>query len=129
MTGLALFAMLLLFAGPLISQSQALYAALSDRQAMAEHCHDMPATRSSEASAAHNASSSDQDCCDGHWLERCGYCSLLHYSPPLAVAVLSVPQAPATESPFVVAGIAVTHSPIFPGSRSRAPPQCFLSVD
>ena len=105
---LALLAMLLLCLGPLLSQW---LLPAQDEAGCGEHA----------ASPAPNGSS-------GHGQEalwaKCGYCTLLFSSPALAGPALQ-PGAPALfASLHLVPGGAqrVPASPVFPGSRSRAPP-------
>lgn len=104
----ALLAMLLLCVGPLLSQ-WLLPAPVEPG------CSEHPASHASAAPADH-----------GHealWA-KCGYCTLLFSSPALTGPAL-LPSAPATFAAlYRMAGGAqrVPASPVFPGSRSRAPP-------
>ncbi|MDH1575764.1 DUF2946 domain-containing protein [Pseudomonas sp. GD03746] len=115
---LSLFAMWMIFIGPLISQSMPMdhHAGMSMPMGMAlssEHSH---------ASDSHHGHGDDGQL-HVMW-EKCGYCSLLFNCPAL----------PQTFSPLV-AGHALPVTPIpaatlqgharqaiFPGARSRAPP-------
>ena len=103
----ALLAMLLLCVGPLLSQWL------------------LPAQ--AEPGCSEHVASPAPSSSDGHealWA-KCGYCTLLLGSPALSGAAL-LPSAPAIFAPLpLVAGGAqrVPASPVFPGSRSRAPPR------
>ncbi|MBV6826144.1 DUF2946 domain-containing protein [Pseudomonas sp. PD9R] len=125
---ISLFAMLMIFIGPLISQSMPMNsrAAMSanmsmsmsmdmsmdmsamehadDAQASAEHC---------PPKAAHHAI----------W-ERCGYCSLLFNCPALtggvSFAAFDTPLANTFTTPSPRLGHA--RQTFFPGARTRAPP-------
>ena len=103
----ALLAMLLLCVGPLLSQW------LLPTQA--------------EPGCSEHAASPAPSSSDGHealWA-KCGYCTLLLGSPALSGAAL-LPGGPAIFAPLhLVSGGAqrVPASPVFPGSRSRAPPR------
>lgn len=108
----ALLAMLLLCVGPLLSQwlvpaQPAWLAELS--------CSEHPASRSAGAGDSHGH--------DPLWA-KCGYCTLLFSSPALtSPAPLLLGPAPYATSFILVGGAQhAPASPIFPGSRSRAPP-------
>jgi hypothetical protein len=100
--------MLLLCVGPLLSQW------LLPAQAPAG-CSEHAASQAPSTSSEH-----------GHealWA-KCGYCTLLFSSPALAGPAL-LPGAPALFAPLYLApggAQRVPASPVFPGSRSRAPP-------
>ena len=108
----ALLAMLLLCVGPLLSQwlvpaQPAWLAELS--------CSEHP--------ASHSAAAGDSHAHDPLWA-KCGYCSLLFSSPALASpAPLLLGPAPFATALLPAGGSQhAPASPIFPGSRSRAPP-------
>ena len=116
---LSLFAMLMIFAGPLISQGVSI--AHGQRQPMnmaGMACDDMPGM----SMASHQPPASNNH----HLLiwEKCGYCSLLFQHPPLHESnLLSVIPG------FIPAIYLSSHispqqpaPPVFPGARSRAPP-------
>jgi hypothetical protein len=104
----ALLAMLLLCVGPLLSQW------LLPAQAEPD-C--------SEHAASHSAAAGDSHGHDPLWA-KCGYCSLLFSSPALASpAPLLLGPAPFATALLPAGGSQhAPASPIFPGSRSRAPP-------
>ncbi|HBN8130923.1 TPA: DUF2946 domain-containing protein [Pseudomonas aeruginosa] len=136
---LALFAMLMIFVGPLISQSMPMdhpmpmgvgmghegmshenmdhgdmaHAGCSDAQRSVVHA-GMPGMGGEEGNRLAS---------DVLW-EKCGYCSLLFHSPPLTedacLALFSVPFATAPAVAFL--NEAFVASPVFPGARTRAPP-------
>jgi hypothetical protein len=105
---LAWLAMLLLCLGPLLSQW------LLPAQAEPD-CHEQLASHASAAPAGHGR--------EAPWA-KCGYCTLLFSSPALAGPAL-LPGAPALFAPPYLVSCGSQHapaSPVFPGSRSRAPP-------
>ncbi|AAO56343.1 conserved protein of unknown function [Pseudomonas syringae pv. tomato str. DC3000] len=116
---LSLFAMLMIFVGPLISQGISLVHGKSQSMSMAGmECHDMPGM----SQMSHHGSA------DRHhdlivW-EKCGYCSLLFQNPALiesnlAGFRLTVPPLQYLPARFITRQ---TAPPVFPGARSRAPP-------
>lgn len=116
---LSLFAMLMIFAGPLISQGISLAHGKSQSMSIAGmECHDMPGM----SQVTHNGSA------DKHhdlivW-EKCGYCSLLFQHPALTESNLAgfrltVPALQHLPARFITQQAA---APVFPGARSRAPP-------
>jgi len=88
---LSLFAMLMIFAGPLISQGVSLAHGQSQKMGMAGmECHDMPGM----SQMTHHGSA------DKHhdlivW-EKCGYCSLLFQHPALIESNLPGLASPMT---------------------------------
>lgn len=123
---LSLFAMLMIFVGPLISQGISLAHGKSQPvQMMAGmECHDMPGMSQMSLHAAAEKK---------HALivwEKCGYCSLLFQHPALAesnlpVLRLNVPSPHYRSNHFTTQ---LTTAPVFPGARSRAPPAWPLNV-
>lgn len=111
--------MLMIFAGPLISQGISLVHGQKPSMNMAGMaCDEMPGM----SMASHHALTTKRH----HLLiwEKCGYCSLLFQHPPLVESRLlitpsGVPQATLLSIHFVPEQSA---PPIFPGARSRAPP-------
>ena len=111
--------MLMIFAGPLISQGISLAHGKSQSMSMAGmECHDM--TGMSQMSHHGYA--------DKHHAlivsEKCGYCSLLFQHPALTESNLSgfrllVPPLQHLSAHFITQQ---TAPPVFPGARSRAPP-------
>ena len=149
-TWLALFAMLMIYVGPLVSQSLPMdhpmpmdHVMPMEHGASAAH-HD--GMQHGAGMAAHDMAGMDEMACsDGHraadqhaappphdgkpvtadaFMEKCGYCSLLIHSPPLTPPpVLLDHGQPAVGTPAVqFTSSAIPASPVFPGARSRAPP-------
>lgn len=117
---LSLFAMLMIFIGPLISQSMPMDQRMSssmtmtmDMSAGAHGEHEAPAVEHCPPQSEHHAL----------W-EKCGYCSLLFNCPALpggqTFAAFDTPPASTYTSPSPRLGHA--RQPFFPGARTRAPP-------
>lgn len=149
-TWLALFAMLMIYVGPLVSQSLPMdHPMPMDHVMPMEHGastahHD--GMQHGAGMAAHDVAGMDEMACsDGHrasgqhaapaphdgkpltadaFMEKCGYCSLLIHSPPLTPPpVLLDHSLPAVGTPAVqFTSSTIPASPVFPGARSRAPP-------
>ncbi|WP_425318660.1 DUF2946 domain-containing protein [Pseudomonas nitroreducens] len=138
-TWLALFAMLMIYVGPLVSQSMPM-----DHAMPMDHVMPMEHGKAMDHSAA-IAAMNEMACSDGHrataqhaapashgeqpltadaFMEKCGYCSLLIHSPPLTPPpVLLDHSLPAVGAPGVqFVSSRIPASPVFPGARSRAPP-------
>lgn len=117
--------MLVIFAGPLISQGISLAHGQSQQMSMeGMECHDM----SGMSQITHHGSA------DKHhdlivW-EKCGYCSLLFQHPALTESnLLSFRLNDAPLSHLATRSITQqTAPPVFPGSQSRAPPIQPLNV-
>ena len=120
---ISLFAMLMIFIGPLISQSMPM-----DSRAMSM---SMPAGMSMDMTAmehANHGKSSAEHCppAPGHHVlwEKCGYCSLLFNCPALTGGVsfanFVIPPVNTFTTPSARQGHA--RPTFFPGARTRAPP-------
>ena len=119
---ISLFAMLMIFIGPLISQSMPM-----DSRAMSM---SMPAGMSMAAMehADHGTQTSSEHCPPApgqHVLwEKCGYCSLLFNCPALTGGVsfanFVIPPVNTFTTPSPRLGHA--RQTFFPGARTRAPP-------
>ncbi len=118
---IALFAMLMIFIGPLISQSMPMDQHASTSMDMSM---DMPGMDHS----AHDAKPSAEHCPPQSphpvlW-EKCGYCSLLFNCPALTGAgdfvAFNIPPLNTFTPPSPRLGHA--RQPYFPGARTRAPP-------
>lgn len=120
---ISLFAMLMIFIGPLVSQSMP----MDSRAAMA-----MAMSMSMGMSAtdhAEHAAQSDAEHCPPHaehhalW-EKCGYCSLLFNCPALtggaSFSGFDAPHITTFTTPSPRLGHA--RQTFFPGARTRAPP-------
>jgi hypothetical protein len=121
---ISLFAMLMIFIGPLISQSMPM-----DSRAMSMN---MPTGMSMDMSAMehadHGTQATTEHCppAPGHHVlwEKCGYCSLLFNCPALTGGVsfanFVIPPVNTFATPFPRLGHA--RPTFFPGARTRAPP-------
>ncbi|MDR8366917.1 DUF2946 domain-containing protein [Pseudomonas sp. JL3] len=115
---ISLFAMLMIFIGPLISQSMP----MDQRASMSM---DMPMDMSAMAHGAQPAAEHCPPKADHHALwEKCGYCSLLFNCPALtggaSFAAFDAPPATTFTTPATRLGHA--RQTFFPGARTRAPP-------
>ncbi|MFZ4963073.1 MULTISPECIES: DUF2946 domain-containing protein [Pseudomonas] len=119
---LSLLAMLLVFAGPLIGQGAG--QAHGPQADLSDICGDLP---EGYVAGADLASQRSTDPAPHHiqlW-EKCGYCSLLFQHPALADshAALGYLGIRPISFPALTFTAQQAAAPIFPGSRSRAPPQ------
>lgn len=144
-TWLALFAMLMIYVGPLVSQSMPMDHAMPMSMPM-EHGASMDHGKASVHEMSHGMAGMDEMACSdaqraaGHhaatvshgeqpltadaFMEKCGYCSLLIHSPPLTPPpVLLDHGLPSVGAPVAQSfSSRIPASPVFPGARSRAPP-------
>ena len=118
---ISLFAMLMIFIGPLVSQSMPMDQRMSMPVSVSmdmEMSMDMPVH---EAPAAEHCAPQSEH--HALW-EKCGYCSLLFNCPALpgghAFAVFDTPPSHTYTSPSPRLGHA--RLAFFPGARTRAPP-------
>ncbi|WP_370623256.1 DUF2946 domain-containing protein [Pseudomonas extremaustralis] len=108
---ISLFAMLMIFIGPLISQAMPMdhHAGMSMDM---PSCHGEPQPKKSP---------------DEHHVlwEKCGYCSLLFSCPALPGSVSCVPLGAPPPANALTPAPRLGHArqSIFPGARSRAPPR------
>ncbi len=121
---ISLFAMLMIFIGPLISQSMPM-----DSRAPMSMSMTMSMDMSMDMSAMeHGAQVAAEHCppkTDHHALwEKCGYCSLLFNCPALtggqSFVAFDSPQTTTFTNPATRLGHA--RQTFFPGARTRAPP-------
>ena len=114
---LSLFAMLMIFIGPLISQAMPM-----------DHHASMPMPMDMRMAAHSEHAEPQQPPEDHHALwEKCGSCTLLFSCPALPGSVdLNLFDAPAPKR-YLASNPRLGHArqPVFPGSRSRAPPAFF----
>ena len=118
---ISLFAMLMIFIGPLVSQSMPMDQRMSMSMPM-----DMDMSMSMEM-AVHEAPAAEHCPPQGEhhalW-EKCGYCSLLFNCPALpgghTFAAFDTPHTNTFTSPSPRLGHA--RPALFPGARTRAPP-------
>lgn len=122
---ISLFAMLMIFIGPLISQSMPMpmdqragmpmsLSMSMDMPAMEHDRHDaQPATEHAASKADHHAL----------W-EKCGYCSLLFNCPALTGSPSFFTDGASPAGSFSTPATRLGHArqAVFPGARSRAPP-------
>ncbi|HGM9022753.1 TPA: DUF2946 domain-containing protein [Pseudomonas aeruginosa] len=131
---LALFAMLMIFVGPLISQSMPMDHPMPMGVGMVHEgmphenmahggCSDAQRSVVHAGMPGMGGEDGNRLASDVLW-EKCGYCSLLFHSPPLtedaSLGLFSVPFAAAPAVAFL--NEAFVASPVFPGARTRAPP-------
>lgn len=111
---LSLFAMLMIFIGPLVSQSMPMdHRAAMPGMDMAMDCH----------TDSHASSQTDTQALHVVW-EKCGYCSLFFHCPalPQTLSPLNTEAAPGNTRLVVQPRQGHARQAIFPGARSRAPP-------
>ncbi|MGC3894331.1 DUF2946 domain-containing protein [Pseudomonas urmiensis] len=120
---LSLFAMWMIFIGPLVSQSMPMdhHAGMTmpmDMSMSAGHSH---------ADAGHPGHGSNGEL-HALW-EKCGYCSLLFNCPalPQTFSPLNASSTPPAPPLHALTRQGHAGQAVFPGARSRAPP--FLSID
>ncbi|MGS7250447.1 DUF2946 domain-containing protein [Pseudomonas anuradhapurensis] len=115
---LSLFAMWMIFIGPLISQSMPM-----DHPAGMSMPMDMPmAAGHQHAGDTHHGQAGDGQL-HVMW-EKCGYCSLLFNCPalPQALSPLCADSVVATTQLLAPTRQGHARQAVFPGARSRAPP-------
>ncbi|VVP42659.1 DUF2946 domain-containing protein [Pseudomonas fluorescens] len=122
---ISLFAMLMIFIGPLISQSMPMGQSTPMSMSMSM---DMSMDMSAMDHADHGAQPTAEHCppASGHhaiW-EKCGYCSLLFNCPALtgggSFVAFNIPPV----NTFTIPSPRLGHArqTFFPGARTRAPP-------
>lgn len=124
---ISLFAMLMIFIGPLISQSMPMDRPMPSSMPMTMDMGMMDMDMSAGAHAGHDAPAAEhcapQSPHHALW-EKCGYCSLLFNCPALpggqSFAVFDTPAANTYTSLSPRLGHA--RPSFFPGARPRAPP-------
>jgi uncharacterized protein involved in copper resistance len=121
---ISLFAMLMIFIGPLISQSMPM-----DQRASMSMSMSMSMDMSMDMSAMeHGAQPAAEHCppkADHHALwEKCGYCSLLFNCPALTGGQSFVAFDSPQTATFSTLATRLGHArqTFFPGARTRAPP-------
>ena len=122
---ISLFAMLMIFIGPLISQSMPMDQRASMSRTMSM---DMNMDMSAMDHADHDAQPAAEHCppkTSHHALwEKCGYCSLLFNCPALTGGQSFVAFDTPTATTFTTPSPRLGHArqTFFPGARTRAPP-------
>ncbi|WP_419712237.1 DUF2946 domain-containing protein [Pseudomonas sp. NFX224] len=129
---ISLFAMLMIFIGPLISQSMPMDSRAMSMSMPVGMNMDMPMDASMDMSAMEHADHGAQPTAEhcppaaGHhaiW-EKCGYCSLLFNCPALtsggSFVAFNIPPV----NTFTIPSPRLGHArqTFFPGARTRAPP-------
>lgn len=108
---ISLFAMLMIFIGPLISQAMPM---------------DHHAGMSMDMPSCHGEQTQHSKATDEHHVlwEKCGYCSLLFSCPALpgSVSHVSLGTPPPANALTPATRLGHARQSIFPGARSRAPP-------
>ncbi|WP_223483946.1 DUF2946 domain-containing protein [Pseudomonas sp. A-RE-19] len=125
---ISLFAMLMIFIGPLISQSMPMdqrASALMKASVSMSMSMDMPMDMSAMEHGAQPAAEHCPPKAEHHALwEKCGYCSLLFNCPALtggqSFVAFDSPQTTTFTTPATRLGHA--RQTFFPGARTRAPP-------
>lgn len=111
---ISLFAMLMIFIGPLISQAMPMdhHAGMSMNMSM-----DMPGDHGD----AHHKKAPDEH--HALW-SKCGYCDLLYSCPALpgSVSFVAIGTPPPANALTPNPRLGHARQSIFPGARSRAPP-------
>ena len=114
---ISLFAMLMIFIGPLISQAMPMdhHAGMSMQMSMDDTCHAAP---------KHPAEHTKTPAADHVMWEKCGYCSLLFSCPALpgSVSFVALGTPPPANALTPATRLGHARQSIFPGARSRAPP-------
>jgi uncharacterized protein involved in copper resistance len=124
---LSLFAMLMIFIGPLISQSMPMehHTGMSMPASMSADM-DMSASMDMAADdhSGHHADSSDAAGMDHVIWAKCGYCTLLFSCPALTQTLAVIAPVPPSPADFYNAAPQQGHAQrnVFPNARSRAPP-------
>ncbi|MGY2293311.1 DUF2946 domain-containing protein [Pseudomonas sp. SDO528_S397] len=109
---ISLFAMLMIFIGPLISQAMPMD-------------HHAGMTMDGAMEMAMDAPDEHQHPAEHHVIwEKCGYCSLLFSCPALpgSVAFITLGAPPPANALTPATRLGHARQAIFPGARSRAPP-------
>ncbi len=123
---ISLFAMLMIFIGPLISQSMPMDQRASALMKVSMSMSmDMPMDMLAMEHGAQPAAEHCPPKADHHALwEKCGYCSLLFNCPALtggqSFVAFDSPQTTTFSTPAIRLGHA--RQTFFPGARTRAPP-------
>ena len=123
--------MLLIFVGPLISQSMPMEHHTGMKMPMSisapmsmEHSTGHGAEHGAEHGAHHQAPAVIDDGADHALWAKCGYCTLLFSCPALiqSVAIIALAAARPVDLFNAVTQPGHARSSIFPNARSRAPP-------
>ena len=107
---ISLFAMLMTFIGPLISQAMPM-----------DHHAGMSMDMPMDHGASHHPKAPDEH--HALW-SKCGYCDLLYSCPALpgGVSIFTLSSPPPASALTPATRLGHARQSIFPGARSRAPP-------
>lgn len=126
---LSLFATLMIFIGPLISQSMPMpmehHTGMSMPASMsADMDMSAPMDMAADDHSEHHADSSDAAGMDHVIWAKCGYCTLLFSCPALTQTLAVIAPVPPSPADFYNAAPQQGHAQrnVFPNARSRAPP-------
>jgi hypothetical protein len=124
---LSLFAMLMIFIGPLISQSMPMehHAGMPMSASMsADMDMSAPMGMAAHDHSGHKANTGDAAGVDHVIWAKCGYCTLLFSCPALTQTLAVVAPVPPKPADFYNAAPQKGHAhrSVFPNARSRAPP-------
>ena len=113
---ISLFAMLMIFIGPLISQAMPM-----DHHAGMPMSMSMPMDMPGDHGESHHPKAPDEH--HALW-SKCGYCDLLYSCPALPGGVSTFTQSSPPPANALTPATRLGHArqSIFPGARSRAPP-------
>ena len=108
---ISLFAMLMIFIGPLISQAMPM-----------DHHAGMSMDMPMEHGEAHHKKAPDEH--HALW-SKCGYCDLLYSCPALpgGISTFTLSSPPPANALTPATRLGHARQSIFPGARSRAPPR------
>lgn len=124
---LSLFAMLMIFIGPLISQSMPMEhhtGAPPSVSMAADMDMSQPMNMSASEHSGHHADSVETAGVDHVLWAKCGYCTLLFSCPALTRTLAVTALVPPKPADFYNAAPQQGHArrAVFPNARSRAPP-------
>jgi len=121
---LSLFAMLLIFVGPLISQSMPMEHHTGMTMPMSQSMDMDMSGHAAGHGTEHHAPAVVDDGADHALWAKCGYCTLLFSCPALiqSVAIIALAAARPADLYNAVTQTGHARSNIFPNARSRAPP-------
>jgi hypothetical protein len=116
---ISLFAMLMIFIGPLISQAMPMdhHAGMPANGASMSMSMDMPG----DHGEGHHPKAPDEH--HALW-SKCGYCDLLYSCPALpgGISTFTLSSPPPANALTPATRLGHARQSIFPGARSRAPP-------
>jgi hypothetical protein len=119
----SLFAMLMMFIGPLVSQAMPMDHAMAAPASEPVHAQHGMAMEQPQPHCQPTETRDSNNQLHPLW-ERCGYCSLFFHCPalPQSLHLRADAAPPATARLLVEARQGHGLQPVFPGARTRAPP-------